>query len=446
MPANTAVEKHPVTIIGAGWAGLASAIKLSKFGYPVTLIESARQLGGRARSIPFNQHTVDNGQHLLIGAYQAILNLLTDLGIEEQQALVRKSMVLSVNDLNNQRSLCISAPKLPAPLHLLFALLKAKGLGPQDRLSALFFGSALLFRRIKLTQDMSVTQLLKKYKQTDKLLAFFWEPLCIATLNTPINESSAEVFIRVLQDAFFKHRQDADLLTPRHDLGKLLPEPAMDFIEARQGQIKLGQRVTRLKIESNQIKGYFIGEEYYPCSQLILAVAPQSLAPLLEQQLALKHLSHSISQFRYEPVTTVYLQYPESVCLEQPMQGFIHGYSQWIFDRRICGQPGLMAIVISSRGTHMQMDKNDLAAAVQNELGQYFPDWPQALDYQVIREKRATFSCHVDINKLRPDNQSGVNGLWLAGDYTQTGYPATLEGAVRSGLQCAEQIIHETYM
>ncbi|MCW9024614.1 MAG: hydroxysqualene dehydroxylase HpnE [Gammaproteobacteria bacterium] len=437
-------DKKPVTIIGAGWAGLAAGIKLSKLGFPVTLIESARQIGGRARSIPFNQSTVDNGQHLMIGAYKSILDILNELGIDENEVLTREKMILDIHSLKGN-DIRLKAPKLPAPLHLLVALITAKGFNVHDRLSAMRFGTVLFFRQIKLKQDISVEQLLRKYKQTNKLIHSLWEPLCLATLNTPLDTASAEIFLRVLQNAFLKHQQDADLLIPRQDLGKLFPEPAMDFIEKNHGQIKLGQRVTQLKIEAGQIKGYSIGDEDFNCENIILAIAPQSLPSLLDGHSSLTPIHSAINQFAYEPVTTIYIQYPESVKLKQPMLGLIDSFSQWIFDRRVCGQPGLMAIVISSRGAHMQEDKDRLADIVKEELAQFFPNWPEAIEHLVIREKRATFSSSININRLRPANQTNIKGLWLAGDYTHTGYPATLEGAVRSGLQCAEQIINETY-
>jgi uncharacterized protein with NAD-binding domain and iron-sulfur cluster len=139
----------------------------------------------------------------------------------------------------------------------------------------------------------------------------------------------------------------------------------------------------------------------------------------------------------------VYLQYPPQVRLPHPMQGCLNTVSQWIFDRRLHGQHGLMAVVISADGEHMQLDAEALGTTVARELAALFPHWPAPLARHVIREKRATFASRVDVNRQRPGAQTPVAGLWLAGDYTAVGLPATLEGAIRSGLHAARLVLRE---
>ena len=438
MPDKT--NKKSVVIIGTGWAGLACAVELARAGYSITVLESARQIGGRARSIPFNEHTVDNGQHLLIGAYTSILSLLNIIGVDVTEVLLRQPLKLVVHSLDSS-GISLSTPVLPAPFHLLIALMRAKGLGVKDKLRALQFGAKLYTGKITVYNDISVTELLSKHKQTSRLIATFWEPLCLATLNTPLYLASAKVFIKVLEDAFLKNTHNADLLIPKLDLDKLFSEPAVNFIQKHDGSIQLRKRVSLLDIKGNKVKGVIVDEQYIKTNQLVLAVSPQAALPLLEPHSKLRPIHQKLKQITYEPVTTVYLQYPVNVSLEQPIQGIIDGWSQWVFDRHVCQQPGVIAVVISSRGIHMQFDKAILAKKITSELAQLFPHWPEPVDTLVIREKRATFSCVVDINQLRPDNFTTVEGLWLAGDYTNTTYPATLEGAVRSGLECANQII-----
>ena len=436
-------DKKNVVIIGAGWAGLACAVRLVHSGFNVTVLESARQAGGRAHSISFNRHTVDNGQHLLIGAYKSILQLLGIIDVDIHQVLLRQPLKLDMLGMNSS-GIKVSASALPAPFHLLAALITAKGLGFRDKMRALQFGAKLRSGKLITYSDISVSELLITHQQTPHLITAFWEPLCLATLNTPLRIASAKVFIKVLEDAFLKSRHDADLLIPKRDLDDLFPLPAIDFIERHGSSVRMSKRVSLLDIKDNSVKGIIIDEQYIEASQVVLAVAPHAALPLLEPHSALKSIHNNLRQIEYEPVTTVYLQYPEDVSLEQPIQGVLIGWSQWIFDRRICQQPGLMAVVISSRGLHMQFDKDMLANKIKTELAQLFPHWPEPDDVMVIREKRATFSCVVDINQLRPDNSTPVKGLWLAGDYTNTTYPATLEGAVRSGLACAEQIIESS--
>jgi len=439
----------PVLIVGGGWAGLASAVKLSKKGHAVTLLESARQPGGRARRVAFEtgtdeKITADNGQHLLIGAYHCILELLDDVGINVQQSLLRQSLNLTLHSLHSN-GLKLKTPKLPAPLHLLFALLTARGLSMPDRTAALRFGLALFRGKLFTETDMSVAKLLRQQKQTGRLVDAFWEPLCLAMLNTPLQEASATVFLRVLSDAFLRQRRDADLLFPRQDLGALFPEPAMHYIEQRGGHVHLGMRVSSLKIENGEICGVHVDDTFIPAQQLVLATSVHATLALIQGQDELAQLHSKLAQFHFQPVTTVYLRYPPEVQLSQPMQGLIDGCGEWLFDRRHSNQPGMIAVVISSHGPHMDESKDKLGNRIATELARLFPRWPAPKAQFVIREKRATFSSCVNINQLRPENHTPVKGLWLAGDYTNNGYPATLEGAVRSGVQCAALIDDETH-
>ncbi len=436
------VEPHSVLIVGGGWAGLAAAVKLTKKGHAVTLLESARQPGGRARRVAFANYTVDNGQHLLIGAYHTILELLEDIGTDIQQSLLRQPLNLTMHSLHGS-TLRLKTPPLPAPLHLLFALLNARGLRLSDRISAMRFGAALYRGKLFPATDISLATLLQQQKQTDRLIQALWEPLCLAIMNTPLREASATIFIQVLSDAFLKQRRDADLLFPHQDLGALFPEPAMHYIEQQGGHVHLGMRVSALNIKNGKICGVHIDNTFVPAQQLLLATSVRATLALVQGQDELAPLHAKLAQFRFQPVTTIYLQYPPEVRLSQPMQGLIDGCAQWIFDRRHCGQPGMISVVISSHGRHMNDSKDRLGNRIAAELGQLFPLWPAPRAHFVIREKRATFSSSVNINRLRPENRSSVEGLWLAGDYTNNGYPATLEGAVRSGVQCAHLIHNE---
>ncbi len=426
-------------VVGAGWAGLATAVSLSQAGIPVNVYESARQIGGRARRVPFEHLTIDNGQHLLLGAYHTTLAMMQTIGIDINQVLLRQPLQL-VSSAPVGHNVAIKAPSLPAPLHLLWSLLNARGLSLRERWQASRFGLKLKLGKLALTQDVSVSDLLQQQQQPAALCQAFWYPLCLASLNTPPTEASAEVFLRVLTDAFLHQRQDSDLLFARRDLSQLFPDPAIQYLEQHDGQLHLGQRVTALEIHNRQLRGIWCHDQLHAVDQLVLAIPPHAIHPLLEPHVELKPLSDSLQQFDYEPICTVYLQYPETVTLPLPMLGLRDTIGQWAFDRRLCDQPGLIAVVISARGTHMHLSNPDLINVISAELGWLFPAWPPHQSAQVIREKRATFACRVNINQHRPANRTGIDGLWLAGDFTPTGYPATLEGAVRSGVQCAQQI------
>lgn len=440
------MNEEPVIIIGAGWAGLAAAIKLTQAGKNVLVLESAKQTGGRARGIKFNSHNVDNGQHILIGAYYECLNLFKTIGIDTATKLKQLPLQLTVID-KNKTALKLTAPKLPAPYHLLYSLLTAKGLSFKDKIAAMRFGLYLKKNNYIFAQDISVSALFIATKQTGRLIKNLWEPLCLATLNTPVHKASANIFMRVFKDAFTLHRKDADTLLPTVNLSELFPVAAVNYIESHGGLVKLKSRVENLIIKNNQITGVEISQgldtaHIIESSQVIIATAPQNLKKLFSKHQDLKPVSSAIKQLNFEPIVTIYLQYSGNPKLDHNMIGMTGTLSQWVFDRHnFCQQQGLISVVISADGEHMTMDDDTLAKSVHDEISVLFGNNVTLQDYFVIREKRATFACEVNSSTLRPKNITTVTGLYLAGDYTDTSYPATLEGAVRSGITAAKNII-----
>ena len=434
-------KQDPIIIVGGGWAGLSCAVELAALGHAVTVLESARQLGGRARRVAFDDHAVDNGQHLLVGAYHNTLDLLTRLGVNHEQTLQRQALDLFLQQSDNHK-FQLHLPHLPSPLNLLVGLLRSKGFNLRDRWHAFLFGLRLFSNSLVSDEDTSVAQLLAAQKQTSNAIRALWEPICLATLNTPLEQASAQIFIRVLHDSFCRSPRDADMIIPRVDLGSLLPDTASDFVEQHAGFVHLSQRVTELLLEQRHITGVKSEDKKYAAGHVVLAIPPYACQSLLKPHAALHDIAYNMSGYDYQPICTIYLQYPPSVQTDRPIQGLLGTTTQWIVDRRVSDQPGLIAAIISGPGEHMQLDNEQLAALVQDELQQNFPHWPAANSVMVIKEKRATFSCRAGINLLRPTNRTPIRGLWLAGDYTNTGYPATIESAVISGQQTAH-LIHQ---
>lgn len=443
IPTGTDHDTAPgssTLVAGGGWAGLASAITLTRHGHPVTLIESSAQLGGRARSVGLNGLQVDNGQHLMIGAYREMLGLLQTIGVDEQSVLLRSPLHLLLRSLQ-QGDIELRLPPLPAPLHIAAALLFARGLKAAHKRQALGLCLRLFMRGFSLEQDCPLQAFLQAQGQGPFLIEQFWSPLCIGALNTRPQQASTRLFLQVLKQSFTGNRRHADLLIARCNLGALLPQPALEFLTRSGSSVQLKQRVTALCIERGRIQGVETGSGFVPAQQLVLALPPWRLPKLLAGHAALAPLAEGLQQLQYEPICTVYLQYPAATRLGMEMVGLRDGISQWIFDRRVCAQPGLMAVVISTHGAHMEWDNETLAQRVQAELALLFPHWPEPVQQQVIREKRATFSSTTHIGAIRPARCTAVSGCWLAGDYTDTGLPATLEGAIASGVQCARHIL-----
>ena len=431
---------NSVIVVGGGWSGIAAAIELTRHNIPVVLLESARQLGGRARSVQIDNLHVDNGQHMLLGAYEATLDLLRHIGVDENEVFKRQA--LSLKWLRHKGNpVTLNTPNLPAPFHLALGLLRATGLSLRDRLSALRFCRQLQKNNFTIENDCDVESYLKDNRQSENVINAIWEPLCLGALNTQIHEASTQIFLRTLGDSFSRSRKDSDILLTRKNLGDILPEPAIEYIESHGGSIQLGQRVTELEITDDNIRGIKVAGKLISSRYIILATPSTITNNLINGITSLQDISSQLQYIHHSPICTVYIQYPEETKLNGWIRGSLDTTSQWIFDRRLYGQNGLMSVVISGKGNHMNWDNSQLCNNVEKELATHFPNWPEPIDRYVIREKRATFTSTVNINQNRPDIQTPVKGLWLAGDYTNNGLPGTLEGAVRSGLQCAQQII-----
>jgi len=419
-------------IIGGGWSGLAAAVRLSQRGHKVHLFESASQLGGRARSVDWHGLEVDNGQHLMIGAYRHTLSMLEDIGADNKALFHRLPLDIQILD-RDYPSLRIAAGRgLPWPLSLAWRLWRDNDAACFRQISRL----NLKARQFKPAQDISVRDWLNQSGQSQRLIRQLWEPLCLATLNTPINTASAAVFARVLSTTF-RTRSDTDLLIPRLPLGKTLPTLAERYIVKQGGQISLQSRVEKINITQGRVQGLVTQYgQRFNADQIIVATPLTTARTMLNEHLSLPDCATF-------PIATAYLQYPASFRLPAPVIGMSGSLTQWLFDRREL-RPGLISAVISGPGEHEALDKKSLLDRVASEIHQQWPSFPLIPDQGfVIREKRATFACNVDIQRQRPNNRTEITGLWLAGDFVANPYPATLEGAVLNGEQTAIQLMEQ---
>ena len=417
-----------VAVIGAGWAGLAAAVALAERGVGAEVFESSRNLGGRARRVAIDGVDLDNGQHILIGAYRETLRLMRLVGANPDELLLRLPLELRYADGFHLR-----APRLPYPFNLAAALLAALPLS--QALDAARFMAGLRRDRFRIAPDRSVAQLLNERRQRGVLRSHVWEPLCVSALNTPAESASAQVFANVLRDGLAGSAEASDLLIAYTDIGRLFPDPAADYVRAHGGEIRLGEPVRRIE----RLPGGWRLNGERDFSSVIVACGPHQAGPLLVQLPELADALAAVNAFSYEPIVTCYLQYPETVSLPAPMLGFNGGMVQWVFDRgRLGGPKGLLAAVISASGAHEDLPKETLVSRIEAELRVALGSLPACLWSQVITEKRATFSCRPGLQ--RPESATPLPGLLLAGDYVASDYPGTLEAAVRSGLAAAAAI------
>lgn len=417
-----------VAVVGAGWAGLACALELTAAGCPVTLFESARQAGGRARGVDWQGLGIDNGQHLLIGAYSETLRLLTRIG--------------SVGDLRRlplhleiPGRFRLAARRLPAPLHVLAALLAARGLGWRDKWAAARMMHRLRSAAYRLADDRSLDRLLAEHGQGPRLVRLLWEPLCLAALNTPVEQASAQVFCTVLRDSLGGAAEQSDLLLPSGNLSDLFARPALAWLNDRGCVLRLGEKVAAIPSREQCFR--LGGDEF---DHVVCAVHPARAAALLPDDARLDTTRRRLAALTWQPICTLWLRYASSPALAFPMLGLADGPGQWLFDRSDLA-PGLLSVVISAEGPHLGLGEEQLSAQVRRQIDAILPGLGAPSATLRIVEKRATFACTP--NLPRPGNATGLPGLWLAGDYTAgpDPYPATLESAVRSGVECARMIL-----
>ena len=387
---------------------MAAAVTLADKGAKVTVFEAGPVAGGRARRVTTQGRTLDNGQHILIGAYTELLRLMELVRVPED-AFLRVPLELRYADGFSFRSMW-----LPAPLGVLMGLLFTWKLPFAERWGAVRFMTFLQRKAFKVRDDLTVSDLLRSHRQNGAIGHYLWRPLCVSALNTPPEMASAQVFVNVLRDSLAGDARASDLLLPQVDLSKLFPEPACGFVTAKKGEVRLNSPVKNL-------------QELKTFDAVIVSVGHHQLRTLLPE-LALERI--------YQPIYTCYLQYPENVRLRFPMLGFTDGVVQWAFDRgRLTGEPGRIACVISAQGDHQQMSHEELAARCHAELKEARPQLPEPQWTQVIAEKRATPACLPGV--LFPGPETLDPSIFLAGDYTYPDYPPTLESAVRSGVRAA---------
>ncbi|HMC13095.1 MAG TPA: hydroxysqualene dehydroxylase HpnE [Gallionellaceae bacterium] len=429
-------EKHAlnIAIIGGGYAGMAAAVTLAGRAIPVTVFESAKQLGGRARGVRHHNTQLDNGQHILLGCYRQTLHMIGQVGGNIEKDFLRLPLQLALHQRFE-----LKTPHLPAPLHLLAGLLGAKGLTFAQRFLAARFMFAM--RRIKFTlpHDGNAHELLRAHKQDDELIRLLWEPICISALNTPVHKASAQVLLNVLRDSLNGARADSDMLLPRLDFSALFPDRAAEYIKQHGGNVFTSCSVESIVPHGDEIELLTAdGAQCY--SHVICAASPANAVRLFRAVPQLALIAAQIEALVFQPIYTVYLQYPEQVRLPHAMLGFDRCFSQWLFDKGWLGaQHGLIAAVISAEGLHQELEHDQLAQKVAQELREQLGITATPLWHQVIAEKRATFSCEPNLS--RPAHITPLSNLLLAGDYTAGDYPATLESAVISGLRCANEIL-----
>ena len=434
-----------LAVVGAGWAGLAAAVALKSHGATVTVFEAAPLAGGRARRVDdLNMGAIDNGQHLLLGAYSETLTLLKQLhpGYPSGEFLQRTPLHLESAD----GAFCLKAVNVAAPFHTLLGLLNARGLSWQERWQAIRMVVLLKRQRWQAPAMLSVAQLLKQHQQSARLCRRLWIPLCLASLNTSTEQACAQLFLNVLRDSLDAPRAHSDMLVPRVDLTALWPQAAADIVTMRYRHIvrEICPTAATVSIDGEAFDGCVLATPPYACARILKPRESSGASDTLLAQLG---------AFEYRSIATLTLQLevpwnpPQPILLLDEDSARGH-FGQWVFTRPQANDQ--LTVVISDSADYLKHERASFVDNIAMQISEQAqrhpislrsaqPIMPAVRAHRLIVEKRATFAAVPGLQ--RPSNQSPWPRLSLAGDWTDTGHPAVLEGAVRSGKQAARTLI-----
>ena len=433
-----------IAIVGAGWAGLAAAVEVTRAGHNAVVFEASRSLGGRARALKHVQpdgtaRLLDNGQHILIGAYAETLRLMREVGVDASQALLRLPLTLRFPDGTGLR-----CPDWPAPFDGLAGILGARGWTWRDKLALLRCASGWQRQQFRCDTGLSVAGLCAGL--TPRVMAELIEPLCVSALNTAATEASGQVFLRVIQDSLLGPRGGSNLLIPRVDLGQLFPTPAAAWLAAQGGEVRLGCRVQSLMQDGQdgqdgstwRVQADTSDERF----DAVLLACPSWEAARLVRQAGLPNTNAWLADtegLNFEAITTVYARSATRLAL--PLLALRSGPeapAQFVFDRRHLNpqEDAVLAFVVSASHGERDSIERQVLAQGRAQLG-----LTDLMPVQTVVEKRATFACTPG---LRRPGMAIAPGLLACGEYVAGPYPGTIEGAVRSAVDAARALVPTT--
>lgn len=427
-----------VIIVGGGCAGLAAGCSLAEKGYQVSLFESRPFLGGRLHSFtdPKTGDSVDNGQHLFAGFYYETFKLLSLIGSSDHIAMQKN---LEIDFLNKSGAYSdFRCPKLPSPLNLLAGLATYKEFPKVDLLKF-----ALKSRRLRKTfpEDFSAANFLEEMGMSNQALHTFFRPLVLATLNADLEEVSGVLFQNMMNLIMSVPREHAVLAYATVGFEELLARPAADFIFARGGVVYAATHIAGVNFTDNKIGGVVDERgKVHKADAYIFALMPDQLVKIFPED-------HDPcgTRWSYAPIVSVNIWYEQAV-MDKMMVGLLDGNFHWIFDKKsIIKEPNkhrYVTLLASSAYDMISMPKKEIIKRALADMEKYFPTsrGVEIKRTQVIKERRATVLITPLKAKRRPTARTQWKNAFLAGDWTDTGLPATVESAVKSGFMAADAI------
>jgi squalene-associated FAD-dependent desaturase len=435
-----------IAVIGAGWAGCTSAVDLARSGHAVTVFETGAVPGGRARRVVRSGLPLDNGQHLLLGAYASTRRALAIVHGSEVPPRVLDRRPLAIHPLAPGRDVLALRSRGAGPLGLALGLLSARGLRVGERWRLVAWFNRLARAGFRCPSGATVADLTVGCPPA--ATRSLWEPLCVAALNTPPAQASAQVFANVLRAAFAGPAGASDFLVATTDLSAVYPDAALRSVVEAGGEVALRTPARLAAVADDHVTiALRDGERGFDAA--VVAVGPHQIAGVLADHPAFDDVRRAASALAYEPIATAWLGYAARCPLPAPMLRLDDAPGQWLFDRpdilaRAEPDPArpdlaqLVSVVVSASGPHDTMDAHALALACDAQLRRLAPGWPPLDFAQAIVERRATYACTPQ--RPMPASVLPHPRVALAGDWLDGEFPATLEAAVRTGFAASEAL------
>lgn len=445
------LEPHfkDICIIGGGFAGLSAAVFLDSLGYKITLLEKKPILGGRTYAF-WDKKTdtwVDNGQHILIGAYHETLKLIENLGVTHRLTIQKKTEVPLIFD--TKKPTRFTLPRLPVPFNLLVGLFKMKGFSLRDKLGFLKLGQAL--KKLKKTPDESLNQTVEEWltnlRQSPYVKKNFWEPLTLATLNDRPQVASARMLATVLIKGFLSSQEDSRMILSKTNLNELLAKPARAYLEIRGQKIQTSVGVKKIHILDNKIQGLELDSGEMTRAHTYISALPfKALLRLIpEGFIESEPYFSNLTKLKNSPIISINLWFDRDI-IPYPFVGVAGTQIHWYFNRNqiedVSHPPYHYMGVVSGAYDLVEASREDILKIAFKELYELFPKARQAnlIHSLVNKEKEATLSPQVGSEEFRPPQKSPFPNLYVIGDWTKTGYPATIESAVISARLAVDEI------
>ena len=443
-----------VVVVGGGLAGMASALELVRAGCEVALVERRPFLGGRAFSFrdPETGAVIDNGQHVLVGACRRLQAFLAAIDSPPDAFARQRALSVPIVDGRGRRATLAAAP-LPAPLHLVPAMFGYRHLSLGERLRVARDVRTLtqLSDRSPL-EDIPLGAWLEGRGASPAAVERFWEPLVTPALNMTVREANVPLTGFFLERALWGGRTEGAIWLPRTGLSEAIGQPGLAALEAVGVTVRLGERVQSIAIENGRAVGIELsGGEVLDADDVVCALPPREadglLAPHGADPEPACETRPKYAAVGAAPIVNAYLWYDRQVP-ESAFTGTFGSQLQWVFDReRLLGaersRGHCLGISLSAADEWIDLPKDTIAELLDAAVERVFPRRRGArLEASaVVKEPRATFRADAGCAKRRPGPRGPAAGLWLAGDWTDTGWPATMEGAVRSGERAAAAVL-----